>query len=91
MSADRYPEVPADHVRLSRSPAPGVLVEHDLDLETAAALERGDAPVVLGRGRRYTAEQLAADKSALHDRLAAVEAERAEILWRHGVIEGDVG
>ncbi len=83
MSDDRYPETPPDHVRLTWSPRPGVLIVHDVDLATAAAIQRGDAPVVLGRGRRYTAQQLAADKAVLLDELARVQADLLEIEWRN--------
>ena len=83
MSDDRYPETPPDHVRLTWSPRPGVLIEHDLDVATAAAMERGEASVVLGRGRRYTAGQIAVDKAALHDELARVEADMFAIEWRN--------
>ena len=64
--------------------ADGDLVEMTVDIDDAARLDRGE--LVIGRGlvERFSPRQLAAQKSLAHDRLAAVEAERADLLWRHG-------
>ena len=60
-----------------------MLREIDVDLETAARVAAGDAVVVLGRGsRRYTTEQLAADKAAMHDELAQLQADLVDLEWR---------
>ena len=67
----------------------GELVEMTVTLDQAVRMQRGQ--VVCGREliQRWTREDLAAAKAAAFDEMARVEAERAMILWRHGMIDGD--
>lgn len=71
-----------DRVTIQMADACRRLVELELPLTDAAAIQRGDRPVVIGRGRvrRFSARQLAAQRSLAEERLAAVDAERDQLV-----------
>jgi len=73
----------ADLVELYWRDGAGRLAEVTVDLDVAAAIERSDRPVVIGRGVSRTPRwQLAAAVALTKDRLAEVERERAKLVER---------
>lgn len=75
----------SDNVELYWADGCGRLAEVDVDLDVAAAIERSDAPVVIGRGvRRTPSWELFAAAALAKDRLAIITSELDELdpHWR---------
>ena len=58
-----------------------------LTLDEAARLERGEPARWLSL-ETWRLEDLQAARRAAEDRLARVEAERFDLAWRHGLVDG---